>query len=474
MPACKSEYVSNETAAKDVQYVCSHHSDKELRKAKILKTERTDKDAHFDEGGMLLVSQRRYQPQDHIQLLGLRINKNGDIRSIKAVFNPYDFCLLDCLSAVNRACPIHFVGYLKIKRGESRELSHSKTYTKEDFPDGSFAWVLQKPQKPQPSQRSLLPEPMQAFVAIRPSIGLASIKCAVCHSVTERFVRCERDLRWICPNCDTSKEVEDYTKRSTLLFDDPYDKMIVPALPEQDEKRVGTLTTYWKNIIERTKFTPKDLLDKGTVGEETRRKFVVKYPKFFRDAHQIYQAIMEGTGYEDKDTVGRWSRTMEKELNHICPTDVCPDDACLLDDSVDSIFTHAYYCADAETRKQVYQGGLFCIVTLDRPRIYRLADLGASRDVVAKAYVRLAKKTKREAVHDAQKKANRAGLGSRAIKQARIDRAEAIYQAFRNGKFRSVEPSTERGYPVAFPGTRYFVHKDGSKRLLRSTFKPWK
>jgi hypothetical protein len=244
-------------------------------------------------------------------------------------------------------------------------------------------------------------------------------------------------------------------------------EMIMPALPERDKKRVGVLAAYWKKIIDHSRFSREDLLGKGTAGEESRKKFVMRFPKFSRAANEIYQPMMEGLNFESKDTVEYLVEAMEKELNHICPTDVCPDNACVLDDSVDSIFTHAYYCADAETRSEVLRGGIFSIVTLDRPRIYRLAHLGASREAVAEAYARLAKDTKREAVHDAQKKANRVGLGTRGIKQARYDRAQTIYQAFRNVEFRSVEPMADGG-----AGTRYFVRKHGSRRLLVPVLKP--
>ena len=45
---CPSVYVSGETpSSQGVRYVCSHHDDRELRAAGILKTERTDKNIHF-------------------------------------------------------------------------------------------------------------------------------------------------------------------------------------------------------------------------------------------------------------------------------------------------------------------------------------------------------------------------------------------------------------------------------------------
>lgn len=50
MPGCTSEYVSNEKPSpKGVRYVCSKHTDAQLKRARILKTERTDRNVHFDE-----------------------------------------------------------------------------------------------------------------------------------------------------------------------------------------------------------------------------------------------------------------------------------------------------------------------------------------------------------------------------------------------------------------------------------------
>jgi hypothetical protein len=47
MEGCLSTYVDGEDES--VRYLCSHHTDEELRAAGILTTERTDKDAHFQD-----------------------------------------------------------------------------------------------------------------------------------------------------------------------------------------------------------------------------------------------------------------------------------------------------------------------------------------------------------------------------------------------------------------------------------------
>jgi hypothetical protein len=48
---CPSVYHGDETPSPNgVRYVCSHHTDEELRAAGILKTERTDKEVRFQEG----------------------------------------------------------------------------------------------------------------------------------------------------------------------------------------------------------------------------------------------------------------------------------------------------------------------------------------------------------------------------------------------------------------------------------------
>lgn len=45
---CKSVYASSDEPSRNgVRYVCSHHTDEELRAAGILTTERTDKKVHF-------------------------------------------------------------------------------------------------------------------------------------------------------------------------------------------------------------------------------------------------------------------------------------------------------------------------------------------------------------------------------------------------------------------------------------------
>jgi hypothetical protein len=45
---CSSVYTSDERASvSGVRYICSHHTDRELRAAGLLKTERSDKDVHF-------------------------------------------------------------------------------------------------------------------------------------------------------------------------------------------------------------------------------------------------------------------------------------------------------------------------------------------------------------------------------------------------------------------------------------------
>ena len=50
MPGCTSEYESNEKPSSEgVRYVCSKHTNAELRRARILKTDRGDRDVHFDE-----------------------------------------------------------------------------------------------------------------------------------------------------------------------------------------------------------------------------------------------------------------------------------------------------------------------------------------------------------------------------------------------------------------------------------------
>jgi hypothetical protein len=47
---CSSVYASSDTPSPNgVRYVCSHHTDEELRAAGILVTKRTDKKTHFQD-----------------------------------------------------------------------------------------------------------------------------------------------------------------------------------------------------------------------------------------------------------------------------------------------------------------------------------------------------------------------------------------------------------------------------------------
>lgn len=48
LKGCKSVFQSSDVPSPNgVRYVCSHHSDEELRAAEILQTERTDRNVHF-------------------------------------------------------------------------------------------------------------------------------------------------------------------------------------------------------------------------------------------------------------------------------------------------------------------------------------------------------------------------------------------------------------------------------------------
>jgi hypothetical protein len=309
MPGCSSEYVSNENPASKVRYVCSHHTNAQLRRARILKTDREDRDVRLDDPKYRFNYKKPQESPEwsrsswafkdwhgHQSNAQYAADYNGRNDSDRGN-SPRSLVHRPNKSAPFAAAyapvdPVKILGF--------RRSVWDKPVFPVQFSELGFIWrVIHYSCNSKLVGMSLVPY-IDPFLLSRSVASFlegsiypqsAWIKCTKCGLEVERVMTltAAEPKEWLCPYCDPDKSKDDVEHRESPFLaarrgkegeaiEDP-----IPADTLAQERRLDEIITRWE---ERIKFAKKrNLIDEPT----EPRKGVLKKSDFYR----AYQPIIE-------------------------------------------------------------------------------------------------------------------------------------------------------------------------------------
>jgi hypothetical protein len=418
MRGCPSEYIGDPSPKR---YVCSHHTDAALRRARILKTDREDQEVHFDDPQYrfdyktAVAARWTGSSAAYLGLGAYRESATAYLASQKsscAIYaeddngrNDSDRGHSSSTSGVHRPYKSHPYGSAYAPIDPAKILGFRRSvWEKPIFPvqcsEQDFIWrVIHYPCNSKLVGKSLVrhvdpfllsrsacvvPEHLktqQVLMNSRFRNGTvkecvseypetAWVKCVKC-GVEERFVLATAAPKeWLCGYCDPDKSKDDFKHRESSFFaarrgeEGEAIEDAIPTDTEAQERRLGEIIRRWQG---RLKLAER----RGQLNENpTRKEFFEllrkdkKLALDFEAEKNDFDAIDQGTKLPDKDATTYLRKLMSQIMNSSNPDAIHSD-----------LRWEQLLKSGSKEAQQFHLGGIFLLVRRDRWRLYRLGPL---------------------------------------------------------------------------------------------------